>query len=64
MIQEPLSSHSNTEQGFPGGAAAPVVKNPPASAGDARDDGSIPGSRRSPGGEMATQPSTLAWKIP
>ena len=27
-----------------------VVKNPPASAGDARDVGSIPGSGRSPGG--------------
>ena len=27
-----------------------VVKNPPASAGDARDPGSIPGSGRSPGG--------------
>ena len=33
--------------GFPGGT---VVKNPPASARDARDVGSIPGSRRSPGG--------------
>ena len=32
---------------FPGGA---VVKNPPASAGDAGDMGSIPGSERSPGG--------------
>ena len=32
--------------GFPGGA---VVKNPPASAGDTRDVGSIPGSGRSPG---------------
>ena len=31
---------------FPGGA---VVKNPPASAGDARDAGSLPGSGRSPG---------------
>ena len=30
--------------------AAPVVKNPPASAGDIRDAGSIPGSGRSPGG--------------
>ena len=29
--------------------AAPVVKNPPAIAGDTRDQGSIPGSRRSPG---------------
>ena len=27
-----------------------MVKNPPASAGDARDVGSIPGSGRSPGG--------------
>ena len=28
---------------------APVVKNPPANAGDSRDTGSIPGSGRSPG---------------
>ena len=34
--------------GFPGGS---VVKNPPANAGDAGDVTSIPGSRRSPGGE-------------
>ena len=27
------------------------VKNPPARAGDVRDPGLIPGSRRSPGGE-------------
>ena len=31
---------------FPGGT---MVKNPPASAGDARDTGSIPGSGRSLG---------------
>ena len=35
-----------TVRGFPGGA---VVKNPPASAGDPGDMGSIPGSGRSPG---------------
>ena len=35
--------------GFPGMAL--VVKNPPASAGDTRDVGSIPGLGRSPGGE-------------
>ena len=29
---------------------APVAKNPPASAGDVRDVGSIPGLGRSPGG--------------
>ena len=28
-----------------------VVKNSPANAGDIRDTGSIPGSRKSPGGE-------------
>ena len=33
--------------GFPGGS---VVKNLPAKAGDVGDTGSIPGSRRSPGG--------------
>ena len=32
--------------GFPGGS---VVKNPPANAGDTRDAGMIPGSRRFPG---------------
>ena len=29
---------------------APVVKNPPANAGDVKDGGSIPGPGRSPGG--------------
>ena len=32
--------------GFPGGA---VAENLPVNAGDARDSGSIPGSKRSPG---------------
>ena len=32
----------------------PVVKNPPANAGDVRDAGSIPGSGRSPGGGQPT----------
>ena len=43
--------------GFPGGS---VVKNPPANAGDIRDMGSIPGSGRYPGVEMATYSSILA----
>ena len=34
--------------GFPGGT---VVKNLPANTGDTRDEGSIPGSGRSPGEE-------------
>ena len=43
---------------------APVVKNPPASAGDTRAEGLIPGSRRSPGEGIATHSSVLAWRIP
>ena len=38
-----------------------MVKNPPANAGDA---GSIPGLGRSPGKEMATHSSILAWEVP
>ena len=38
-------------------------KNPPANAGDTRDVGSIPRSRRSVKMEMATHSSILAWKI-
>ena len=44
-----------------------MVKNSLASAadtGDAGDTGSIPGSGRSLGVEMATHSSILAWKIP
>ena len=37
--------------GFPGG---PMVKNPPAKAGDIRDVGSIAGLGKSPGGENGT----------
>ena len=41
-----------------------MVKNPLANAGDIRDTGSIPGSGRSPGEEMATHSTIVAWKIP
>ena len=37
-----------------------MVKNPPANAGDV---GLIPGLKRSPGKEMATHSSILAWEI-
>ena len=43
-----LKCLSGSIWGFPGGR---VVKNPPASAGDTRDVGSIPVLERSPGGE-------------
>jgi len=46
---------------LPGGA---VVKNPPASAGDTRDWGSISGLGRSLGAENGNPLRILAWKIP
>ena len=41
-----------------------VVKNMPATAEDARDLSSIPGSGRSSGVEAATQSSIHAWEVP
>ena len=41
-----------------------VVKNPPASAGDIRDTGWIPGSRRSPGGGHGNSPQSFCLEIP
>ena len=41
-----------------------MVKNLPASAGDVRDAGLIPGLGRSPGLGNGNNSSILAWKIP
>ena len=41
-----------------------VVKNPPASAGDVRDMGSILRVRRSSGGGHGNPLRILAWRIP
>ena len=49
------------DQCFPGGSAG---KESTCNAGNTGDVGSIPGSGRSPGEEMATHSSILAWKIP
>ena len=46
---------------FPGGTG---VKNPPASAPDVRDEGSIPGSGRSPGGRNGTHSTFLGLENP
>ena len=43
---------------------APVVKNPPANAGDAGDLGLIPGWRKSPGVGMTTHSSILPGESP
>ena len=48
--------------GFPGGS---VVKNSPANAGDARDEGSTRGVGRSPGeGNSNPNSSIRTWRIP
>ena len=43
---------------------APEVENLPASSGDIRDVGSIPGSGGSPGIGHGTHSTVLAWRIP
>ena len=51
----------NIRLGFPDHS---VLRNLPASAGDARNADSIPGSGRSPGEVKCNQSSILAWEIP
>ena len=41
-----------------------VVRNPPASTGDIRDAGLIPGLGRCPGEGHGSHCSLLAWRIP
>ena len=41
-----------------------VINNLPASVGDIKEAGSIPGSERPPGGGNGYHSSTLAWRIP
>ena len=41
-----------------------MVKNPPASAGDVKDAGSIPGSGRSPGGGNGITLQYSCWENP
>ena len=53
-----LSYLGITQKGFPGGSDGKE------SACNAGDSGSIPGLRRSPGEEMATHSSILAWRVP
>ena len=49
---------------FGASQVALLVKNPPAKAGDIRNEGSIPGSGRSPGGGPGNPLQYLAWRIP
>ena len=57
------SPQTSSVRVFYGGLVALGVKNLPASAGDIRDVGSIPGLGRSPGGENGN-PLQFAWEIP
>ena len=41
-----------------------MVKKLPASAGDRKDTGLIPGSERSPGGGHGSPPGVLTWRTP
>ena len=50
MVQYSLVMLASGSEGKHKAQMAPVVKNPPASAGDARGTSLISGSRRSPGG--------------
>ena len=49
---------------FPGGTSGKKKQNLPASAGDVKDVGSIPGPGRSSEGGHGNHSSILAWKIP
>ena len=49
---------------FRASLVAQIIKNLLANAGDLRDMGSIPGSRRSPGEGNGTHFSIFAWRIP
>ena len=46
------------------GPVAPVVKTPPANAGDTRDVGLIPELGRSPGGGNGNPLQYSCWEIP
>ena len=61
LLPTSMTTTSLFPTGFAGGA---VGKNPPASAGNTRDAGWIPGLGGSLEEEMATHSSILAWKIP
>ena len=59
-----FSYKGSSHIGIGASLVAQPVKNLPASAGDARDPGSIPGLGRFLEKETATSSSILAWKIP
>ena len=58
----PRNPDSIASEGF--APAVLVVKDPPASAADTRDAGSIPGGEDALEEGMATHSSILAWRIP
>ena len=63
VLQGPSRGSRQKSPRLASATAVPVVKNPPANTGDARDAGSIPGSGRSPGGGRGSPSSLLAWRV-
>lgn len=55
-----MTNHQWGIKGLPGGA---VTKDPPANAGDTRDNGLNPWVRKTLRKEMATHSRTLAWEF-
>ena len=60
ILQNVFFNELKGNMGFPGGS---VGKESTYNAGDSGNLGSIPESRRSSGGGMATQSSILVWRI-
>ena len=68
MVKNPPCSAGNSSLipglGTGGFTGVAVEKNLPASVGDVRDSGSIPGSRRSPGGGNGNPLQDSCWDNP
>ena len=61
VAEDVKMDRSRLSMSFPGGR---VVKNPPASAGDSRDTGLIPGLGRSLGGRHGNPPQYSCLETP
>ena len=61
LVCSKFLKYGSKHLGFPGGSG---LKNPPANEGATRDEGSVPGTRKSPEEAMAAHSSILAGIIP
>ena len=63
-FSSPVTKRGCLQSSYGASQVALVVKNPPASAGDIRDAGSIPGLGRSPGGGLGNPPEHSCLENP